>query len=70
VAIQVDDLQVTRRELLARGLQPGEVQAPGGSGGPLTAWLVDPDGYRLELVQWPAGHPVGMTRDDFPGGPS
>lgn len=21
----------------------------------------------LELVQWPDGHPVGMTRDDFPG---
>jgi lactoylglutathione lyase len=70
VAVQVDDLRVKRGELLAEGLQPGEVQAPGGCDGPLTAWVADPDGYRIELVQWPAGHPVGMTRDDFPGGPS
>lgn len=32
---------------------------------PRTAWLTDPDGYRIELVQWPAGHPVGMTEADF-----
>ena len=28
--------------------------------------MTDPDGYRIELVQWPEGHPVGMTRADFP----
>lgn len=38
--IQVDDLDATRRDLVAAG-------------------------HRLELVQWPAGHPVGMTRGDF-----
>ena len=26
-----------------------------------TSWLTDPDGYRIELVQWPPGHPAGMT---------
>jgi lactoylglutathione lyase len=66
VAVQVDDLQTTCEELVAEGLEPGEVQMPGGRDGPRTAWVVDPDGYRLELVQWPAGHPVGMTRDDLP----
>lgn len=30
-----------------------------------TVWLSDPDGYRVELVQWPAGHADGMTADDF-----
>jgi lactoylglutathione lyase len=30
-----------------------------------TAWVTDPDGYRLELVQWPREHPDGMTRSDF-----
>lgn len=28
------------------------------------AWLTDPDRYRIELVQWPAGHPDGMTAAD------
>ncbi len=29
--------------------------------------LTDPDGYRIELVQWPPGHPEGMTRTDLGG---
>ena len=29
------------------------------------AMLSDPDGYMIELVQWPPHHPVGMTADDF-----
>ena len=65
LAVQVDDLAVARELLMARGLEPGEVEAPGGADGPRTSWVADPDGYRLELVQWPDGHPVGMTRDDF-----
>ena len=32
-----------------------------------TSWLTDPDGYRIELVQWPAGHPDGMTQADMSG---
>jgi hypothetical protein len=34
--------------------RPG-VLAPAGSDGPRTSWITDPDGYRIELVQWPAG---------------
>ena len=68
LAVQVDDLAVARELLMARGLEPGEVETPGGADGPRTAWVADPDGYRLELVQWPDGHPVGMTRDDFSEG--
>jgi lactoylglutathione lyase len=32
-----------------------------------TAWIVDPDGNRIELVQWPPGHPDGITAADWPG---
>jgi lactoylglutathione lyase len=41
----------------------------GGYARPLSgrAWVNDPDGYRIELVQWPAGHLEGMTRSDFTG---
>jgi lactoylglutathione lyase len=31
-----------------------------------TAYRVtDPDGYRIELVQWPPGHPDGISAADF-----
>ncbi len=32
-------------------------------------WLTDPDGYRIELVQWPPGHPGGISAADFSGTP-
>lgn len=65
LAVQVDDLAETRATLIDRGLAPGEIEFPGGPDGPRTAWLVDPDGYRIELVEWPAGHPYGLTAADF-----
>jgi lactoylglutathione lyase len=27
--------------------------------------VIDPDGNRIELVQWPAGHPDGITAADW-----
>lgn len=63
-AVQVDDLQVAATTLARAGLQPGPLLAPGGRG-PRTCWLVDPDGYRIELVRWPPGHSDGMTAADF-----
>jgi lactoylglutathione lyase len=32
-----------------------------------TAWITDPDGNRIQLVQWPAGHPDGLTAADWSG---
>jgi lactoylglutathione lyase len=29
-------------------------------------WVTDPDGNRIELVQWPAGHADGITAADWP----
>jgi lactoylglutathione lyase len=65
LAIQVDDLVATQARLAAAGLEPGPVEYPGGPDGPKTSWLTDPDGYRLELVEWPPGRPDGITAADF-----
>jgi lactoylglutathione lyase len=68
LAIQVDDLTSTLEGLTRDGLDPGPLQSPGGPDGPRTAWLTDPDGYRIELVEWPPGHPWGLTAADFDQG--
>jgi hypothetical protein len=44
----------------------GTAEHPAGPDGPRTSWLTDPGGYGIELVQWPAGHPDGITAADFP----
>ena len=65
LVVQVDDLAATVDVLSRRGLQPEPEQQPVGPDGPRTSWLSDPDGYRIELVQWPAGHADGITAADF-----
>jgi lactoylglutathione lyase len=65
LAIQVDELAATIEELTAAGLEPGPQELPGGPDGPKTSWITDPDGYRIELVEWPAGHADGITETDF-----
>jgi lactoylglutathione lyase len=66
LAVQVDDLAATLAHLTRNGLRPGPPEWPAGEAGPRTAMLDDPDGYRIELVQWPPGHPDGITAADFP----
>ena len=63
--IQVEDAHATVAHLAARGIQAEEPGSPDGSADFWTAWVTDPDGYRIELVQWPDGHPDGMTRSDL-----
>lgn len=70
LAVQVDDLAAAQELLISGGYEPGGTETPGGADGPRTSWVADPDGYRVELVQWPEGHPAGMMRDDFPEGRS
>lgn len=65
LAIQVDTLTTTVETLTEAGLAPEPVQYPGGPAGPKTSWLTDPDGYRIELVEWPPGQPDGITPADF-----
>lgn len=57
-AVDVGDLAATVERLRAAGLEPDDPEShdgPDGSAGPKTSWLVDPDGYRIELVEWPPG---------------
>jgi catechol 2,3-dioxygenase-like lactoylglutathione lyase family enzyme len=63
LVVQVDDLSATIADLATRGVmaEPPTELGPGMR----TSWLTDPDGYRIELVQWPPDHPAGMTAADF-----
>ena len=65
--IQVEAMHDTVADLAAHGIEAESPASPDGSDDFWTAWVTDPDGYRIELVQWPAGHPAGMTRADMSG---
>lgn len=65
LVVQTDSLNATLASLTAAGLEAGTPESPGGPDGPMVAWVTDPDGYRVELTQWPAGHPAGFTAADF-----
>ncbi len=67
VVIQVESMHETVSELAGRGIEVEPPASPDGSADFWTAWLTDPDGNRIELVQWPAGHPDGMTAADLGG---
>ncbi|MFI5910142.1 VOC family protein [Dactylosporangium sp. NPDC051541] len=63
LVIQVDDLAATVAALAAKDVTADPPTDHGE--GMHTAWLTDPDGYRIELVQWPPGHAAGMSAADF-----
>ena len=65
LVIQVESLDATLTDLAAKGIVAEPPGRPGGADGPQTSWITDPDGYRIELVQWSAGHADGMTSADF-----
>jgi lactoylglutathione lyase len=67
LVIQVESMRATIAELAERGIEVEPPSSPDGSADFWTAWLTDPDGNRIELVQWPAGHPDGMTAADLGG---
>jgi lactoylglutathione lyase len=64
--IKVESMDAALADLAAAGIHPEEPPtSPDGSDEFRIAWIADPDGNRIELVQWPAGHPDGMTEGDF-----
>ena len=65
LVIHTEDMQATVASLADFGIEAETPSSPDGSEDFWTSWLTDPDGYRIELVQWPAGHAKGMTRADF-----
>ena len=65
LVIQVGSLDAAMAALAANGIAAEPPGLPGGDHGARTSWITDPDGYRIELVQWPAGHADGITKADF-----
>ncbi len=63
--IKVESLDATVSELAARGISAAAPVSPDGSDDSRTTWVIDPDGNRIEVVQWPAGHADGMTAADW-----
>ena len=67
--IKVESMDGVLAELAAKGIAPDEPPgSPDGSDEFWTAWITDPDGNRIELVQWPPGHRDGITAADWPDG--
>jgi lactoylglutathione lyase len=65
LVIQVESMDATVTDLRTKGIEVAEPDSPDGSADFLTTWLSDPDGNRIELVQWPAGHADGLTAADW-----
>lgn len=66
--IQVDDLRDFVVRLAERGIEAEPPASPDESEDFLTSWVLDPDGYGIELVQWPDSHPeAGLTEEDLVG---
>src|SRR3954469_11150279 len=53
LVIQVDSMDATLAELRSRGIAAEAPTSPDGSEDFRTTWIVDPDGNRIEVVQWP-----------------
>ena len=66
LVIKVESLEATMADLAAAGLDVEAPDSPNGTDDFLTTWITDPDGNRIELVQWPAGHADGITAADWP----
>ena len=65
LVVQVEAVHALVSHLGTRGYRAEAPTSPDSSHEFWTAWVTDPDGYRIELVQWPREHPGGMSRSDF-----
>ena len=65
--VAVESMAATLASLAAQGVDAEAPTSPDGSLDFLTAWVTDPDGIRIELVQWPSGHADGLSAADWSG---
>jgi lactoylglutathione lyase len=65
LVVKVESMADTLDALASHGIEPVD---PGqeSEDGLETTFIADPDGRRIELVQWPPGHADGMTAADWP----
>jgi lactoylglutathione lyase len=65
LVVQVESMDATVARLAAGGIEAEDPVSPDGTEDFRTSFLTDPDGRRIELVQWPAGHADGLTAADW-----
>ena len=65
LVIQVESMDDAVARLADRGIVAEDPVSPDGSEDFRTSGITDPDGRRIELVQWPDGHADGMTAADW-----
>ena len=63
--IKVESMDAVLASLAARGVDADAPVSPDESEDFRTTLIVDPDGNRIELVQWPHGHADGMSAADW-----
>lgn len=62
--VKVESMAATIAQLAAAGIEAEPPSSPDGADDLVTTFVTDPDGHRIELVRWPAGHPDGITAAD------
>jgi lactoylglutathione lyase len=62
-AVHVESIDATVARLEASGIHTEPVTTPAPD--LHTTTINDPDGREIELVEWPPGHPDGMTATDW-----
>ncbi|GAB3194876.1 lactoylglutathione lyase [Geodermatophilus arenarius] len=65
LVVSVESMDATVADLRAKGIEVADPGSPDGSADFRTTVITDPDGNRIELVQWPPGHPDGLTAADW-----
>jgi lactoylglutathione lyase len=65
LVVQVERMDDAVARLAAAGIVAEDPVSPDGSADFRTSWIADPDGRRIELVQWPAGHADGISAADW-----
>lgn len=64
LVVKVESLAATVAALSAAGIEPVEAGMDTADG-LRTGFVTDPDGRKIELVQWPEGHADGITAADW-----
>jgi lactoylglutathione lyase len=63
--VSVEDIAATVEDLAGKGIDVDGYEPTDDPRAMRTAWVTDPDGYRIELVQWPDGHADGLSAADW-----